>query len=110
MKYDISEFSAKPNQKVKLIFVNPDFMPHNLVFTKPAKADVVAQQALILGAKGFDMSFVPDSTDVLFSTKLLDHGKEEVLTFTAPSTRGDYPYVCTFPGHHILMRGIMKVK
>ena len=110
MKYDISEFSAKPNQKVKLIFANPDFMPHNLVFTKPAKADVVAQQALILGAKGFDLAFVPDSTDVLFSTKLLDHGKEEVLTFTAPSTRGDYPYVCTFPGHHMLMRGIMKVK
>ena len=110
MKYDISEFSAKPNQKVKLIFSNPDFMPHNLVFTKPEKADEVAQQALILGAKGFDVAFVPDSTDVLFSTQLLDHGKEEVLTFTVPSTRGDYPYVCTFPGHHILMRGVMKVK
>ena len=110
MKYDISEFSAKPNQKVKLIFANPDFMPHNLVFTKPGKADEVAQQALILGAKGFDVAFVPDSTDVLFSTQLLDHGKEEVLTFTVPSTRGDYPYVCTFPGHHILMRGVMKVK
>ncbi len=110
MKYDISEFEVKAGKKVKLIFSNPDFMPHNLVFTNPNKADSVAQQALSLGAKGFDMAFVPESNDVLWASKLVDHGKEEEITFTAPAAKGDYPYVCTFPGHHILMRGMMKVR
>ena len=110
MKYDLSEFTVKPGKKIKLIFANPDFMPHNLVFTKPNKADSIAQQALNLGAKGFAMAFVPESPDVLWSSKLVDHGKEEEMTFTSPEKPGDYPYVCTFPGHHILMRGVMKVR
>ena len=110
MKYDLNEFTVKPGKKVKLIFANPDFMPHNLVFTKPNKADSVAQQALTLGAKGFTMAFVPESPDVLWHSSLVDHGKEEEMSFTAPTSKGDYPYVCTFPGHHILMRGMMKVR
>ena len=27
-----------------------------------------------------------------------------------PATPGDYPYVCTFPGHGVMMRGVMHVK
>ena len=110
MKYDINEFSVKSGKKVKLTFANPDFMPHNLVFTKPNQADAVAQMALSLGAQGFAKAFVPESSNVLWSTKLVDHGKEEEMNFTAPAEKGDYPYVCTFPGHHILMRGVMKVR
>ena len=110
MKYDINEFTAKPGKNVKLIFANPDFMPHNLVVTKPNKADTVAQQALSLGAQGFAMAFVPETEDVLWASQLVDHGKEEEMNFTAPTAKGDYPYVCTFPGHHILMRGVMKVR
>ena len=110
MKYDLSEFTIEPGKKVKLIFANSDYMPHNLVFTRPNKADSIAQQALNLGAKGFDMAFVPESPDVLWSTQLVDHGKEEHLIFSTPVEKGDYPYVCTFPGHHILMRGMMKIR
>jgi azurin len=66
--------------------------------------------ALTLGAQGFDMAFVPKSEDVLWASKLVDHGKEEEMNFTTPTAKGDYPYVCTFPGHHILMRGVMKVR
>ena len=47
MKYDINEFTVKPGKKVKLIFANPDFMPHNLVVTKPNKADAVANRHLL---------------------------------------------------------------
>jgi uncharacterized protein len=31
------------------------------------------------------------------------------LTFIAPAQVGDYPYVCTFPGHWSIMNGVMKV-
>ena len=36
-------------------------------------------------------------------------GKEEVLEFTL-ATPGDYPFVCSFPGHGIIMRGVLHVK
>ena len=41
--------------------------------------------------------------------KLIDHGAEQIIEFNAPANPGDYPYVCTFPGHHIIMRGNLKV-
>ncbi len=42
-------------------------------------------------------------------TKLLDLSKEEALEFTLPAP-GDYPFVCSFPGHGIIMRGVLKAK
>ncbi len=110
MKYDTPELTVKAGKKIKLTFANPDFMPHNIVLVNPGKADPIAMQAMTLGANGFKTGFIPESNDILWSSKLLDHGKEQVIEFTAPSKPGDYPYVCTFPGHHLLMRGMMHVK
>ena len=85
-------------------------MPHNLVITKPGKADSVAAAAIALGADGFKKQFLPETPDILFATKLLDQKEAEELEFTAPSAPGKYPFVCTFPGHATLMRGVMTVK
>ena len=30
--------------------------------------------------------------------------------FTAPATAGDYDYICSFPGHSVMMKGILKVE
>jgi azurin len=109
MKYDISNLTVKAGKKIKIIFSNPDFMPHNIVMVKPGKADAVAMEAMKLGATGFDVGFVPKSDDVIWASKLIDHGAEQTIEFDAPANPGDYPYVCTFPGHHIIMRGNMKV-
>jgi azurin len=62
-----------------------------------------------MGAAGFEKGFIPTSEDVLHHTKLLDMSKEETLEFILP-TPGDYPFVCSFPGHGILMRGVLKAK
>ncbi|MDX1946625.1 MAG: GDSL-type esterase/lipase family protein [Pirellulaceae bacterium] len=109
MMYDVRELTVKPGKKVKLTFANPDFMPHNILLVKPGTADEVGLQAIALGAGGFDVGFVPKSDDILWSIKLVDHGREEVIEFTAPTTEGAYPYVCSFPGHHLLMRGTLFV-
>jgi azurin len=34
----------------------------------------------------------------------------QILRFRAPETPGSYPYVCTFPGHWVIMNGVMEVK
>ena len=110
MKYDTPELTVKAGKKIKLIFTNPDHLPHNIVLVKPGKLEAVATAAVNLGAEGFKVGFVPKTDDVIWASKLIDHGKEQVIEFTAPAKPGDYPYVCTFPGHHILMRGMLHVK
>jgi len=110
MMYDVKELTVKAGKKVKLTFVNDDFMPHNILLVNAGKVDEIANKALALGAKGFETGFIPESPDIIWHSKLLDHGKEQVIEFTAPAKPGDYPYMCSFPGHSILMRGMLHVK
>jgi plastocyanin len=108
--YDVKELTVKPGRKVRLTFANQDFMPHNILLVKPGKADDVGMKAIALGAKGFEVGFVPETPDILWASKLVDPGKEQVIEFTTPTTPGDYPYLCSFPGHHVIMRGMLHVK
>ena len=110
MNYNIAEFSVKAGKAIKLIFGNRDSMPHNIVLVNPNKADEVGQAAITLGAAGHDVGFVPQSKEIIWASKLIGHNGEDVIWFKAPTTLGDYQYVCTFPGHHFLMRGLMKVR
>ena len=59
-------------------------------------------------AAGPDNGWVANTPDVLAKSKLIDAGETITIEFTAPSKPGDYPYVCTFPGH-ASMRGVLKV-
>ena len=109
MKFNIEEFTVRAGQKIELNLDNKDLMQHNLLIVQPGAADEVAQEAIALGAEGQAKHWVPDNKKILFASKLLDANKSEVLKFTAPSTPGDYQFVCTFPGHAPVMRGIMRV-
>ncbi len=109
MMYDVKELTVKPGKKVSLKFANYDFMPHNILLVKPGTADDVGIAAINLGARGFDKGFVPESTDILWHSSLVDFGQEQVIEFTAPTEEGAYPYICSFPGHHRLMRGMLFV-
>ncbi|QEC51377.1 putative membrane-bound dehydrogenase-like protein [Anseongella ginsenosidimutans] len=109
MLFDTKEVIVKAGQPVKLTLKNPDFMPHNLVVVSPGAADEVAQLAIDMGGKGFEKQFVPQSSKVLHATRLVNNNEEQTLEFKAPSKPGDYPFLCTFPGHGTMMRGIIKV-
>jgi putative membrane-bound dehydrogenase-like protein len=109
MMYDVKELTVKPGKKVKLTFANVDYMPHNILLVNPGKADEIGLKAIALGANGFAVNYVPESSDILWASKLVDHGQEQVIEFTAPTGEGAYPYICSFPGHHLLMRGMLYV-
>ena len=51
----------------------------------------------------------PIASDILEATKLVEPGTKETLKFTAPKEEGDYEYVCTFPGHFMVMWGKLAV-
>lgn len=109
MRYDVTELTVKPGKKVKLTFANSDYMPHNILLVEPDTADEVGLKAIALGATGFSVGFVPESEHILWASRLVDHGQEELIEFTAPMKEGAYPYICSFPGHHLLMRGTLYI-
>jgi azurin len=109
MRYDIKSFTVKAGSSVKLWFDNPDFMPHNLVIGQPGSAEEIGPAAEALGAQGFALGFIPDNDKIIAYSKLINYQESELMEFTVPDKPGNYDFVCTFPGHWRLMRGIMKV-
>lgn len=111
MKYDVTNFTVKAGQTLKIVFENPDHMQHNLLILRPGTFEKVGEAAdeLAKQPNGVEMQYIPATPDVLFSTPLVNPDDKYELTFTVPATPGDYPYVCTFPGHWRIMHGIMKV-
>jgi len=110
--YDLREFKVAPGAPVKLVFENPDVTPHNLLIVQPGAADEVgmAGNEMAKTPDGFAKGFIPDSPKILHKTKMLNQGDSEVLRFTAPTAKGKYPYICTFPGHWLVMKGEMVVE
>ena len=111
MKFDLKTFSVQAGKPVEIIFENPDFMQHNIVITVPGAMETVGRAAdkLATAANGAEMNYVPDIPQVLFHTRLVNPQETVKLQFIAPEKPGDYPYVCTFPGHWSIMNGVMKV-
>ncbi|NND08189.1 MAG: dehydrogenase [Saprospiraceae bacterium] len=111
MKYDVTEFSVQAGSTVALILENVDFMQHNLVIVQEGTQEIVgtAADALATDPKGETAGYIPDLDEVLFATDLVDPNQKVLLRFTAPSEPGDYPYICTFPGHWRIMQGVMRV-
>ncbi len=40
-----------------------------------------------------------NASDILFNSDQVQPGSSKTVTFTAPSTAGDYQVICTVPGH-----------
>ncbi|MFN8354428.1 MAG: PVC-type heme-binding CxxCH protein [Spirosomataceae bacterium] len=112
MKFDLKEFTVPAGKSVIIEFENPDAMQHNLVIGKPSSLAVIGKAAdkMITAKDAAEKNYVPAIPQVLFSTPLVNPDQTYQLKFTAPTTPGDYPFVCTFPGHWSLMNGVMKVK
>ena len=110
MKYNKATISVVSGKPTKIIFVNDDVMPHNLLLAAPGSLNDLGAAADKMAAdpKGFDKHFIPEDKRVLWATKLLQPGQTAELSFIAPKP-GAYPYICTFPLHWKLMNGVMHV-
>jgi azurin len=109
MRYDLTSFTVRAGEPVKIWFQNPDYTPHNLVVGMPNSAEEIALAAESLGALGFAVGFRPDNDKIIAATELLNQSEYQVLEFIAPADPGDYDYLCTFPNHWQTMRGVMQV-
>ena len=116
MLFSVREFTVKPGQPVKVVFMNGDATDHNFVIVKPgALADVgVAANLMAKDPRNANSDFIPREKGdlILHATSMIGPTRSsqiDVLRFHAPDEPGLYPYVCTFPGHWIVMNGVMVV-
>jgi azurin len=115
MKYDVTAIEAKPGEDLKVILTNTGTQPkevmgHNWVLLK-AGTDVAAFDAAALGSK--DTDYIPAALkdEILAHIDLLGPRKSGEVDFKAPTTPGEYPFLCTFPAHYQTgMKGFLTVK
>lgn len=107
MKFDKNEIKVPAGSDVTVIFTNKSTaLKHNWILTKKGKANSVAMAGMAAGeAKGY----VVKGGDVIAFTKLIDPKKKGQVTFKAPP-KGTYDFVCTMPGHNMLMKGTFIVQ
>ncbi|MBC7418869.1 MAG: ThuA domain-containing protein [Pedobacter sp.] len=111
MKYDLKTFTVKAGNMVEVVFSNPDFMQHNLLILQKGSMEKVGAAAdkLAQDPKGIEQNYIPQMPEVLFATKLINPQETYKLKFRVPADAGDYPFICSFPGHWRIMNGVMKV-
>jgi azurin len=109
MLFDKEEIVLPARTSVIIRFKNPDEMPHNFVIIKKGSLVKVGKAADAMAATkdGFAKSFIPNLPEVLFATPLVDPGKSFDLEFYTP-VAGEYEFVCSFPGHWNMMKGIIR--
>lgn len=115
MKYDKAEIEVKAGQTVALTFKNIGALPkaamgHNVVILKPGSDIPKFAIGGVANAAGDYLPLDPALiAQIVAKTKILGPKEEETIVFKAPAA-GDYPFLCTFPGHFGVMKGILKVK
>jgi azurin len=112
LQYMQKQLKAKAGEKLTLIFKNPDVVPHNWLLAKPGSLQKLGEKCnlMITDPQGMQKHYVPESTDVIAYTDMTNQKGEFTIHITAPKEKGDYPYLCTFPGHWMVMNGVLKVE
>ncbi|HMP00294.1 MAG TPA: plastocyanin/azurin family copper-binding protein, partial [Kiritimatiellia bacterium] len=114
MRFGVTAFKVKAGSQVTVVFENQGKLPkqamgHNLVILdKEVIPNTFAAASIRHPANEY---LAPEYADrIIAATKILGPGESETLTFTAPTAPGEYPFVCSFPGHTPAgMRGVMTV-
>jgi azurin len=112
MQFSTKAFEVAAGSPVVIVLQNvgslaKEVMGHNFTVLNPG-TDVAAFGTKAMAAKETD--YIPQGDASVFAhTRLLGPGESDTLRFTAPAA-GEYPYLCTVPGHFAVMQGVMTVK
>lgn len=112
LQFDPQVLTAAPGERLSLTFDNPDVIPHNWVLGTPgstARLFTLANQ-FIADPRAYFLHYVPPAPEILVHTRLVEPAATTTIHFHAPAEPGDYPYLCTFPGHAAIMRGVLEVR
>jgi azurin len=115
MKFDVTTIPAKRNEQLRVRLTSKGTMPkiamaHNFVLLKLKTSQV---KFIAAGAQSRETDYIPNEMkdEVIAKTALAGAGETVEVTFKVPGVAGNYPFVCTFPGHFQAgMRGTLAVK
>lgn len=114
MKFSLSTINAQPGEKLQIVLKNTGRMPkqamaHNWVLLKPMTDGEVNSFGMAAANKA--PTYLPDDRSaILAATKMLGPNESDRVDVTVPSEAGEYPFLCTFPGHFAIMKGKLVVK
>ena len=111
MLFDKNIIYVNSRQKVTLTLehtgkMDKKIMGHNFVLLKK-DVDVVSFATKAMVAR--DSEYIPEGNETIAYTKLIGGGESDTIVFEAPE-KGSYTYICSFPGHYGVMKGILIVK
>lgn len=112
LRFDVTRIVVEKGKPFEIIFENTDMMPHNLVVVNPGKHLEFGMAAMTMTPDKKDRQgrqYLPEGHPFLAATHLLNAGAREKLQIKAPDQEGEYEYVCTFPGHAMVMWGKLVV-
>lgn len=107
MKFKMSEIRVKEGDTIVLTLKHVGKLPkaamgHNWVLlTKDTEMGPFAQKAV----QARDNEYIPANGEgTIVYTDLIGGGEETTIEFEAPA-KGEYVFICSFPGHYALMNG-----
>ncbi|MEM7478631.1 MAG: PVC-type heme-binding CxxCH protein, partial [Planctomycetota bacterium] len=116
MKFTVEEIRVKPGQPTKIVFSNGDATDHNLLIVQPGALENVGMAAneMARDPKNANSNFIPPGKKnlIIQAAPMIGPTRKtqvHVMRFKAPEESGVYPYVCTFPGHWVIMSGNLIV-
>ena len=115
MKYSVTRIEARPGESLKVVLTAVGKMPksemaHNFNLLEKG---VDPSSFVMAGAMARGTDYFPErkKDQVIAHTGLAGAGETVEVTFDAPKEKGEYTYVCTFPGHYAAgMKGVLVVK
>jgi azurin len=112
LSFATRSIAVKAGEAIQLTLKNVDVVPHNWALLKPGTLQSVGQQAnkLVADPAGWARHYIPQTDDVLVYTDIVPSKKQFSVFFSAPAEPGRYPFLCTFPGHWMVMNGEMIVE
>ena len=109
MKYDIESITVKEGSWVRINLENKGIdnaMMHNIVFINYGTRKKVASEAIKIWPS---QNFVKNKKNIIAYSGVAKPGESVILEFKAPN-KGNYEFLCTYPGHAEIMRGYFFVK
>ncbi|MDX1965646.1 MAG: plastocyanin/azurin family copper-binding protein, partial [Planctomycetaceae bacterium] len=112
LTYATRSFTAAPGEALRLTLKNPDVVPHNWALLKPGSLQRVGEltNRLVADPEAAARHYIPRTEDVLVYSDVVSPQDEFTIWFKAPEKPGRYPYLCTFPGHWMVMNGELIVE
>lgn len=81
-----------------------EVMKHNIVILKNKNViDEVGKAALSAP------NYLPKNKNILAASAMVGPSESTELIFDVPTEKGEYPFICTFPGHYQVMQGKIVV-